>query len=103
MLTIKHDGDTWRLLGQGALRDGKVFCHLASTTRGRQQRNGWMPLQITDWLDQQVILSCAIQSEEAQRATYSDVVSDGGMDPRDRAITSYYTDRANSPLANRAR
>ncbi len=67
MIVIQHDNDTWRLLSEGATRDGKVYCHLASTTRGRQQRNGWYPLQIADWIDQQVILSAAIQGEEAQR------------------------------------
>jgi len=93
-ITIKHDGDTWVIVGEGAARDGKVYCHLASTTRGKQQRNGWRPIQIADWIDQVVILSAAIQQEE--RARYSDIVSDGGMDPRDRAITEYYTDRAKS-------
>jgi hypothetical protein len=51
LLTIKHDGDTYRVLGLGVVRDGMVYCHLASTTRGRQQRNGWMPLQGCDWID----------------------------------------------------
>lgn len=37
---IEHDGDTWRVLSMGTRRDGKVYCHLASTTRSRQQRNG---------------------------------------------------------------
>lgn len=85
MITIQHDGDTWTIQAEGASRDGKVYCHLASTTRGRQQRNGWVPMQIADWIDHQVILSAAMQSEEAHRARYSDVISDGGMDPRDRA------------------
>lgn len=70
MITIEYIGDTWRLAGEGAMRDGKVYCHLISTTRGRQQRNGWVPLQIGDWIDQQVILSAAIQQEEKDRADY---------------------------------
>jgi hypothetical protein len=86
-IEIQHDGDTWEILGEGAVKDGKVYCHLASTTRGRQQRNGWVPLQICDWIDSQVILSHAIQQEEAKR----------------EAITAYYTDRANSGLAALAR
>lgn len=70
-ITIKHDGDTWRILGEGVCRDGKVFCHLASTTRGRQQKNGWVPVQINDWIDQDVILSSAVQAEEEQRRQYA--------------------------------
>jgi len=50
--TISHDGDTWRIIGTGVVReDGKTFCHIASTTRGRQQKNGWAPVQINDWID----------------------------------------------------
>ena len=82
MITIQHEGDTWKILAEGALRDGKVYCHLASTTRERQQKNGRVPVQIADWIDQQVILSAAIQQEE--KARYTDIVSDGGMDPRER-------------------
>ena len=50
--TIEHDGDTWRILAKGVTRaDGYTLCHLASTTRGRQQRNGFNPVQINDWVD----------------------------------------------------
>lgn len=49
---IQHDGDTWRVLSKGVKRDdGKTFCHLASTLRSRQQRNGTAPIQISDWID----------------------------------------------------
>lgn len=37
-----------------------------------------------------------------RRSTYTDIVSDGGMDPRDRAITEFYTDRANGCHAAKA-
>ena len=84
MVTIQHDGDTWNILSEGATRDGKTYCHLASTTRFRQQRNGKTPVQIGDWIDQQIILSAAIQQDE--KARYTDIVSDGGMDPRDRIV-----------------
>lgn len=53
--TIKHEGDTWRILGKGAKRDGKTYCHLASTTRFRPQKNGPMPFQICDWIDDELI------------------------------------------------
>lgn len=71
MITIQHDGDTWRILAEGAVRDDKIMCHLASTTRGRQQRNGWMPLQINDWIDTQVILAAAITQGDEQRREVS--------------------------------
>lgn len=77
-LKITHDGDTWRIVGTGAVReDGKTFCHLASTTRGRQQSNGWVPMQIGDWVN--------LADAEDDR------------DP----ITSYYEDRASSGLSSR--
>lgn len=51
---IKHNGDTWRVLSTGVQReDGKVYAHLASTTRGHQQRNGWYPLQVGEWIELQ--------------------------------------------------
>jgi hypothetical protein len=49
--TITLDGDTWRVLSVGAFLSGKVLCHLASVTKGTQQRNGFMPFQMTDWID----------------------------------------------------
>lgn len=67
MITIQHDGDTWNIVGEGATRDGKTYCHLASTTRFRQQRNGKNPVQIGDWIDHAVILAAAQRGEEAQR------------------------------------
>ncbi len=49
--TIQYEGDTWRVLARGITReDGATFCHLASTSRGRQQRNGWCPVQMCDWI-----------------------------------------------------
>lgn len=69
VITIQHEGDTYRIIGQGATRDGKTYCHLASTTRGRQQRNGWYPAQIGDWIDNAVLLSAAVQEEGPQRAS----------------------------------
>jgi len=53
--TIVHIGDAWRVVGVGAQRDGNTFCHLASTTRFRQQKNGENPVQIGDWVDTEVL------------------------------------------------
>jgi len=52
---IVHIGDTWKVIGVGAQRDGNTFCHLASTHRGRKQKNGWYPVQINDWVDTAVL------------------------------------------------
>lgn len=113
-ITIKHDGDTWRILSEGATRDGKTYCHLASTTRSRQQKNGPVPVQMGDWIDHAVIRSAAIQQEEAQRVDAAKnhvgaCVPWRGRDgeigaciycgkPTD-AITAYYADRAASGQA----
>ncbi|MDI9407612.1 MAG: hypothetical protein QM523_00025 [Candidatus Pacebacteria bacterium] len=49
---IQHDGQTWRVLSLGSVRDdGSVYAHLASTTQGVQQRNGFCPRQICDWIN----------------------------------------------------
>lgn len=78
-ITINHDGDTWKIVAEGATRDGKTYCHLASTTRFRQQKNGKCPVQIADWIEHERILSAAMQEEEKQRH-----------------ITAYYDDRQKS-------
>ena len=54
-LIIEHEGETWKLLSRGISRNGKVYCHLASTTRFTEQRNGRLPMQIGDWIDAEVI------------------------------------------------
>ena len=61
--TIKHDGDTWRILGIGVTRlldsgASVTYLHLASTTRGSKQRNGKMcPIQMADWLPSALLAS----------------------------------------------
>lgn len=58
---VEHDGDRWRVLATGTTRpDGYTYCHLASTTRGRQQRNGWCPVQICDWIAADVLKAADI-------------------------------------------
>lgn len=50
--TIKHDGDYWEIIGKGVTReDGKTYCHIASKTRFRQQKNGKNPIQMCDWIE----------------------------------------------------
>jgi hypothetical protein len=52
---IVHDGAFWKVVGVGAERDGATFCHLLNLHRGRQQRNGWNPVQINDWVETSVL------------------------------------------------
>ena len=49
--TIEHDGDTWHVLSTGAEKDGKVYAHLSSATRGKAAKNGIHPASITDLID----------------------------------------------------
>lgn len=55
MKQVKFDGDVWNVLGEGAKRDGKIYLHLASTTRFRQQRNGQNPVQMCDWFPVEIL------------------------------------------------
>ncbi len=56
MNTFKHgdkitrDRDTWKVIGVGAEENGRTFLHLASTTRGRQTKAGWYPVQSCVWV-----------------------------------------------------
>lgn len=50
--TVTHDGKEWYVLNTGSSNaDGKVMAHLASTTEGKPQKNGFYPLQMSDWID----------------------------------------------------
>lgn len=48
---IEWEGDTWRVLGEGA-RDnqGRVLVYLASTTRYNVGRNARLPMHVTDYV-----------------------------------------------------
>lgn len=113
-LKIYRDGDTWRVIGAGATRDGKTMLHLASLTRGQNQKNGFCPLQICDWVEADVIQSALAQREEEARIEANANHAGPCVQWRGRGgkigaciycgkdpdpITSYYTDRANSGLA----
>lgn len=52
---IVHMGDAWRVIGVGAQTGNNTFCHLASITRSRKQKNGSIPIQINDWVDTSVL------------------------------------------------
>lgn len=53
---IEYEGDRWRVLNTGSTDEaGRVYCHLASTTRFRKQRNGDCPIQMCDWIPREVL------------------------------------------------
>jgi hypothetical protein len=53
--TLVHMGQAWRVLGVGAERNGNTYCHLASLHNFRIQKNGKVPMQIGDWIDNAVL------------------------------------------------
>ena len=54
---IVHMGEEWRVIGVGVEHGDSTFCHLSSLTKGRQQKNGWCPVQIGDWVKTEVLKS----------------------------------------------
>lgn len=52
---LKFEGKTYRVLGRGIERCGKVYCHLASVTETRQQKNGAVPRQIGEWVPKELL------------------------------------------------
>lgn len=52
---IEVDGDVWTVVATGTQVAGNTYCHLASTTRFRAQKNGATPIQIGDWIDTAVL------------------------------------------------
>lgn len=49
---ISFLGDVWRVVNLGATNaDGHVYMHLASTTRGTQQKNGFYAIQMADYIN----------------------------------------------------
>ena len=65
-ILIDHMGDTWRLLTTGTEEGGKTNCHLASTTRGHKQANGFVPNQISDWIDTATIESARAMAKAVE-------------------------------------
>ena len=54
-IEVDHDGDRWHIWSIGVRQNGLAYCHLASTTRFRQQRNGPVPVQMADWIPEATI------------------------------------------------
>ena len=53
--TIVHMGEVWKVIGVGTQTESNTFCHLANLHRGVQQKNGFCPAQINDWIDTEVL------------------------------------------------
>jgi DNA (cytosine-5)-methyltransferase 1 len=47
---VTVDGDEYRVVGIGAEKDSRLYCHLASTTDFTIQKNGACPKQIMEWI-----------------------------------------------------
>lgn len=47
---INYNGEAWKVIGVGSLHEEKGrYLHIASTTRGKMQKNGWYPVQACVW------------------------------------------------------
>lgn len=76
MRQISYQGDVWNVVGTGARVDGKVYLHLSSTTRFRQQKNGNNPVQICDWVPEELV---------ANRHGYNPVAVNQAIEASNRA------------------
>lgn len=52
---IKLDGDSWRVLSTGVIKNGQTYCHLASVTRFKKQKNGDYPIQSCQFVDNKIL------------------------------------------------
>ena len=55
--TVVHMGEMWKVIGVGTQTENNTFCLLANLNRGKQQKNGFNPVQINDWVDTEVLKS----------------------------------------------
>jgi hypothetical protein len=47
---VTVDGEEYRVVGTGAEKDSRLYCHLASITDFTMQKNGACPKQIMEWI-----------------------------------------------------
>lgn len=52
---VSHDGDVWNVVSEGSVKGDKTLCHLASTTRGNYQKNGFYPIQMMDLIPNELL------------------------------------------------
>lgn len=86
-------GEPWRVIGEGVEINGLVHCHLASTRRGRQQRNGWHPVQILEDIERSV-LEAARRNADApiEVGDLVLVINDQGVDCGEKVVTEIRVD-----------
>jgi len=56
---FNYNGDQYRVISVGRTKeDGMVYLHLASTTKGRMQKNGFHPIQLCGFftIDGEILL-----------------------------------------------
>ena len=53
-ITIDGAGEC-RVISVGVTAEGATYVHVASTTRGTRQKNGYRPVQMCGWLRGQVL------------------------------------------------
>lgn len=83
---IQLEGDTWRIIQRGAtLDDGSQYLHLASTTQGDHQKNGWQPRTRMHQVDglgrdipQPAILDGIMRNLGQMSRTFKGVADDAG-------------------------
>ena len=51
----RSHGRSLESIAIGTQTDNNTFCHLANLYRGKQQKNGFNPVQINDWIDTEVL------------------------------------------------
>lgn len=50
--TISIKGEEWEIIGKGRVDEsGKTYCHLLIKTIGFNQKNGFYPVQMCEWID----------------------------------------------------
>ena len=52
---IEVRGEKWKVDALGTRHQGKVYAHLVHTTKGRQVRSGWYPVQAAEWIDKALL------------------------------------------------
>jgi len=52
---IEVGGENWKVDALGTRHQGKVYVHLVHTSKGRQTRAGWCPVQSCQWIDEALL------------------------------------------------
>jgi hypothetical protein len=52
---VSYENDIYKIIGVGGELDGQTYVHLASTTKGRQQKNGFYPNQLCGYVEDSIL------------------------------------------------